>query len=173
MKTGLTTDRLTLVPIERQHKTFLLELFRNEQVRRFLFDGQVIEDDVLDKLLQNNKILFSKSGIGLWLMTKKETSQIVGVCGFFKKEQLEIVYVVHPTFQGMGYATEGSRKALAYAHESGIQESVFAKVDETNEESHVVAERIGMTRIGEDINTFTGTPMRVYKLNGQGLKEKR
>ncbi|MBI3004310.1 MAG: GNAT family N-acetyltransferase [Ignavibacteriales bacterium] len=165
MKPTLTTNRLTLVPVEPQDKRLLLDLLRNKAVGRFLCDDREVEEETVDALVQKNELLYSQAGVGLWLIADKMTDVKIGFCGFFKSTDLEIVYAVHPEFQKKGYATEASSKALAFLREAGVQEDVFARIDEANKESHSIAEKIGMVPAGEDINPVTGGKMRVYRFS--------
>ena len=56
----------------------------------------------------------------------------------------EIGYVLHPDHQGHGYATEACRALLDYAFDGMDLHRVIARIDERNEASRAVLERLGM-----------------------------
>ncbi|MBI4429616.1 MAG: GNAT family N-acetyltransferase [Ignavibacteriales bacterium] len=169
MKSDLATARLNLLPVNSSHRDFILGLFRHEEIKKFLFDEANVGEEFVDSLIQNSDHLFSEKKIGLWLMTTSLGGDIVGLCGFFKNPELEILYVVHPSYQKRGFAVEASKKVLSWLEEADVNEDAYARIDIDNRESRIVADKIGMKAIGEEVNPITGGKMAVYKYTAYGF----
>lgn len=168
MKKELLTNRLRLIPVEPQNSDLIFSLLLNDKIKKYLCDNRDIEIDVVKRMISSSEILFEEKGIGLWLIRELATDSIVGFCGFFKNQLLELIYVVHPDFQNSGYATEASLRVIEYFDQFKLGDDVFAKIDLPNIESHVVANKIGMREVGIEKNRLTGGDMKLYKLQSRG-----
>jgi ribosomal-protein-alanine N-acetyltransferase len=164
MNGELLTDRLRLVPVDQTDFEFIFSLLRHDKIKKYLCDNRDIENEFVKRLIKRNTSLFEEKGIGLWVIKLTTASSAVGFCGFIKDRLIELIYVVHPDFQNDGYATESILKVLEYFHQLKLPDEIFAKIDNPNLASHVVASKIGMIEVGEEINPVTDGIMKVYKL---------
>ena len=85
-------------------------------------------------------------GFGVWAVEEKATGAFVGRIGCFEPEgwpAFEIAYTLSPTVWGRGYAVEGARAALAYAHTVLGRRRVTSVIRPANERSIQVATRLG------------------------------
>lgn len=164
MKAELLTDRLRLIPIKPQVSELIFSLLRNDKIKKYLCDNKDVERQFIRDMVSNSEALFEEKGIGLWLIRDLVTYSIVGFCGFFKSDLLELIYVIHPDFQNNGYATEACLRVIEYFDQLKLNDAVFAKIDLPNIESHVVANKIGMREVGIEKNPLTGGDMKLYKL---------
>jgi ribosomal-protein-alanine N-acetyltransferase len=153
-----------MLPVEETHASILFELLRNDAIKRYLLDNREIEEDFVLDVIRKSQRLFEEQGIGLWLIHPSNTKTPIGVCGFVRSDTMELLYVIHPTHQGNGYATEAASKALSYYLELGFTEAIHARIDEPNVESHAVAKRLNMTLVGTQRNATTGGTMLVYRI---------
>ncbi|MFB9877811.1 GNAT family N-acetyltransferase [Planobispora siamensis] len=143
----LTTERLVLRPATLHDRARLTDHWNSEEVRRFLFDGAVLSDAEITKVIGDSTRDFAAAGYGLWLIRQKERPDVVGTAGLRPLEQLglEVVYSLAPAVWGRGYATEAAGAVVEYAlGPLGLPE-VLAEVDEGNVTSIAVVERLGMT----------------------------
>jgi ribosomal-protein-alanine N-acetyltransferase len=164
MKKELLTNRLRLIPIEPHDSDIIFSLLRNDKIKKYLCDNRDIEKDVVKRMISSSEILFKEKGIGLWVNKNLVNHSIIGFCGFFKSDLLELIYVIHPDFQNNGFATEACSRVIEHFNQLKLNDDVFAKIDVPNIESHIVANKIGMREIGIEKNPITGGDMKLYRL---------
>jgi [ribosomal protein S5]-alanine N-acetyltransferase len=143
----LRTERLVLVPVTPGDRAALLAHWAAPDVRRFLFDGEMLSAAEITEAVEDSERDFDRSGYGLWLVRAKAGTDLVGTTGLRLLDDigLEIFYSLEPGSWGKGYATEAARAVLDYAlGPLGLPE-VLAEVDEGNTASVAVIERLGMT----------------------------
>jgi RimJ/RimL family protein N-acetyltransferase len=144
----LTTERLILVPVTAADHADLLSHWTAPDVRRFLFDGAILSPDEITGVIEDSARSFAASGYGLWLVRERAGTDLVGTAGLRPLEDLglEVIYSLAPGAWGRGYATEAARAVVEHAlGPLGLPE-VLAEIDEGNEASVKVIERLGMTR---------------------------
>ncbi|HEX8070265.1 MAG TPA: GNAT family N-acetyltransferase [Pyrinomonadaceae bacterium] len=91
-------------------------------------------------------------GYGHWAVAEKASGRFVGRLGLFNPEGwpgFEIGWTLARAVWGRGYATEGGRRALAYAFDEMAREHVISLIHPDNRPSIRVAERLGETHEGE------------------------
>lgn len=98
------------------------------------------------------------SGAGWWTV-EHPTRGPVGTVGVFRRElrpDLEMGWVIVRAHWGQGFATEAASAALHFARQSWPQERVIAHVDQGNQASIGVAEKLGFRLEGPA--DFYGAP---------------
>jgi [ribosomal protein S5]-alanine N-acetyltransferase len=143
----LRTERLVLQPVAPADRAALLAHWAGPDVRRFLFDGEMLSAAEITEAIEDSERDFDQAGYGLWLVREKGGTYLVGTTGLRLLDDigLEIFYSLEPGWWGKGYATEAARAVLDYAlGPLGLPE-VLAEVDEGNTASVAVIERLGMT----------------------------
>ncbi len=87
-----------------------------------------------------------------WAVICKDDGHMVGTCGFTSfncpSDSAEIGYVLNPTYQGQGFATEAVRRVLAFGFEELNLHRIEAHFIEGNTASRRLMERVGMTLEG-------------------------
>jgi [ribosomal protein S5]-alanine N-acetyltransferase len=157
----LLYQRIALPALERFHA-----LVVDEHVRRYLMDGEIFPPAWSVERIRDSEALFERRGVGLWLVEKKGSRELVGFCGFlelpFLTDQPQLVYALLERFTGKGYATEMARASIDYARSRAGFKDIVAAVDEVNAKSCLLLERIGFARV----RTIEGNlgPTRVYRL---------
>ena len=157
-KARIETERLILKPYAPEDADGLAALLMNPEVTKtfmapeFTSFGQA--KDLAEKL-----IAFSREEdtahleYGIYL-----DGRLVGFvndCGI-EDEDIEIGYVVHPDYQGRGYATEAVKAVIGELREMGFRK-VMAGFFEENEASRRVMEKCGMRQTGvTDEKTYRG-----------------
>lgn len=85
-------------------------------------------------------------GYGPFAVEEKASGELVGRIGFLNPvgwPAFELGWTLARKFWGSGYATEGARRALAYAFEELGKDHVISLIDPQNTSSIKVAERLG------------------------------
>ncbi len=159
----LETPRLRLQPCRIVHLELAYDLWTNEHILHFLFDGRVISLDEARSFVEASLANFERLGYGLWLVFEREGDCLVGFAGFLQSEgnALNLIYGVHPDFCGKGYATEAAGAVLKYAFECLALPLVKADVDDPNVKSVRVLEKLGMKRTSRAI--VAGRPLVYYE----------
>jgi RimJ/RimL family protein N-acetyltransferase len=91
-------------------------------------------------------------GYGPWAVEEKSSGRFAGRLGFFNPEGwpgFEIGWTLGREFWGRGFATEGARRALAYAFTELDKDHVISCIHPDNAPSIRVAERLGEKLEGE------------------------
>lgn len=144
----LSTARLILEPfIQDGDEKLIYNTFTNPYVRKFLWDDQMISEEVAKGIFEKNKKHFEDDFWGLWKIKIQHDGSFIGFVGlwyFFDEEQPQLLYGLLPDFKGYGYATEASLKVLHYAFEKLGFSYMVASCDKNNLPSHGVCLRLGM-----------------------------
>lgn len=161
----LHTERLHLRPCELEDLDFLHELWTEADVRRFLFDDRQISREEAKSFIETSVANFTNHGYGLWLFFENQSKLIAGFAGFLNSSQElpSLIFGTQPLFWGRGYATEAARAVLHYAFDVLGLECIVADVDEPNQASIRVLEKLAMSRTRQAI--VNERPLLYYKLH--------
>lgn len=166
----LNTDRLHLRPCQTDDLDSLHELWSETHVRQFLFDDRPIHREEARSLIDASTINFTHHGYGLWLYFEHRSDQIIGFAGLLHALQgpPSLIFGTRPQLWGRGYATEAASAVLRYAFDKlGIQR-VVADVDQPNEASIRLLERLGMSQTRRAI--INGRPLLYYEIYNPTLE---
>jgi RimJ/RimL family protein N-acetyltransferase len=144
---GLSTERLELVPVSVEHVTFLHALWADPDVRRYLWDDRVIERHDAAAVVDASIASFQRHGFGLWMLELRPALVPIGFCGlrhFGEPAEVEVLYGLSPPYWHLGLATEAALAVLSFAFASGLVQ-VYAGTDAPNSASQKVIQRLGMS----------------------------
>src|SRR5208283_2058507 len=117
--------------LERFHS-----LVRDEYVRRYLMDGTLFPREWSEERIRESQALFTRRGVGLWLVTDRTTEELVGFCGFMEITSIhpepQLVYAIFERFAGKGYGAEMARMSIGHARGHSGFAQLIAGVDEVN-----------------------------------------
>lgn len=121
---------------------------------------------VLDELVDGDRIHWKDHGFGPWVLIEKETGAFAGRGGLAwtaveGTAQIELPWSIEPRLHGRGLATEAATAACEWAGELGFDE-VIALTLPTNLPSQRVAEKAGFERTGEVLHA--GLPHLLFRL---------
>jgi RimJ/RimL family protein N-acetyltransferase len=105
-------------------------------------------------------------GYGHWAVEEKASGRFLGRLGFLNPAGwpgFELGWTLGKEFWGRGYATEGARRALAYAFTELDRDHVISCIHPDNAPSIRVAKRLGEKLEGEA--EILGTRVLVYGVN--------
>jgi RimJ/RimL family protein N-acetyltransferase len=156
----LFTERLCLCPIEVDEVEELHGLWTDEQVRRFLWDGEIVSLERTKEIVENSKALFDERRFGIWGIRERGSSELIGFAGYWHfrtPPSLELLFGVAPSHWRRGIATESGRRLIRYAFEDLGFDTVDASTDHDNTASIRVLQKVGMLRRRAEIHDGRGT----------------
>ena len=138
------TDRLIIVPFEKEHIHGFLDFYNQEEVMRFVGNGNYdwSETQLLEKIAK-----FSTSDIfTIHAIILKETSEIIGELSVFDSfntyEKVEIGYILNSKYWGLGYTTELLKSAILKIKSEFEVESIIANINQQNKASIAICEKL-------------------------------
>lgn len=146
----LETERLVLRPYAEDDFDALHELYSDETVVEWLYEGPATLDDTrarLDRCLARLE-LTETSGLSA-AVTLPDGTYVGGLVLWytsFEHRGAEVGYSLLPRHQGNGYAVEATRALLDWAFAVAGVHRVVARLEARNVASARVAERLGMRR---------------------------
>jgi len=144
----LETERLLIRQLSLEDAPFILQLVNEPSFIQNIGDRGVRTLADAEKYIENGPVAsYARNGFGLCLVTLKESSESIGMCGLIKREALEDVdigYAFLPKFWSKGYAFEAAQAFKQYAHEVVGLTRLVAIVDPNNQGSIRVLEKLGM-----------------------------
>ncbi len=163
----LRLDPLAVADIERLH-----DIWIDPQVRRHLFDDEVVTQTWLGEEVERSQESFATSGYGSWCVRRRGESRIVGFVGlrcFRGADEPQIYYGLDPQCWGEGFATEAVEAVthLAFQHLGFTR--LLAGTDEPNLASQRLLDRLGMDRVEERPAESRAT--RFYALTREGYEK--
>ena len=154
----MMSERLEYRPVTTATLDDFHGLVRDDHVRRYLLDGDLLPREWSEQRLRNSAGLFERRGVGLWLAHQRETGDVVGFCGFLDipptNPEPQLVYAMFERFTGRGYATEMARTSIAEARRHSGFSTIAASVDEANVASVRVLEKLGFRRAARHPGAF-------------------
>lgn len=147
--TVLESSRLLLrVPCE-EDADFMLEMFSDPNVNRFLLSSRPYTREIILEGIARSQACHAANNFSRWILQLKSNGELVGHAGLQIKEiesvpELELGYILRLSAWGNGYAFEAASAALDYAFGKLGRDRVVAITHPENRASIRVAERIGM-----------------------------
>jgi len=141
----LSTERLQLYPVTLEDVDALLALWRDPDVRRYLWDDRQITRREAEELVAQF-LAAARQGHHLWTL-EAEGGALVGFVALREipnTAELELLYGLAPQFWGRGFATEAASAVLEYGFDVLGLARIWARTDPPNTPSMEVARRLGM-----------------------------
>jgi RimJ/RimL family protein N-acetyltransferase len=172
----LETERLLLRPIAEDDLAFFVELHGDPRVMRYMSrGGRTKTPEDTREWLAGIRRRYEEEGTGAYAIVLEQDGRLVGrsgtsLCeiertpstpdalplaawgrgsfpeGVEVERFTEVGYVVHPAFQGRGYATEAAARWIRFVLEELGEREVVSLVHPANEPSLRVAAKNGMER---------------------------
>lgn len=146
-KTQIKMERLTLKPYSGQDIGALIELLTDPEVTNTFMVPEMESRSCVEELVKK-LIVFSQTDdtkhleYGIYLSGK--LIGFINDCGA-RDDEIEIGYVIHPQYQGHGYATEAVHAVITELREMGFRK-VTAGYFSENTASLRVMEKCGMQK---------------------------
>ena len=132
---------------------------------RFLFDGRAISPNEAEEIVEASHASFTRHGYGIWLVFDDRHDALAGFAGILHPAggSPSLVYGVRDDLAGNGYATEAAAAVLRHCFETLGLPRVAADVDEPNEASVRILEKLGMIRVGRRV--VDGRPLLDFSID--------
>jgi RimJ/RimL family protein N-acetyltransferase len=148
----IETPRLLLRPLVAGDHADVFAYRSRADVVRYLYEGPCTEAELTAELARKSaKVSIEREGDGLCLaVVPRDLGRVVGdvVLGWTSAahRQGEIGFVLHPDYQGLGYAREASSVLLRIGFEELGLHRIVGRLDARNEASSRLLQRLGMRR---------------------------
>ena len=160
------TERLQLRVWSDEDVEAVKAFWGNEEVMKYSLGAT--PHDKLIQVIQAYRKLHEERGLSVYAVIEKESSQVIGACGFnpsqLDTDQLELIYHFAKTSWGKGYATEAARACVQLAKDNGGVRRIHASADLHNKGSLLVLEKAGFTYLGLQWYEDTGQEEPTYEL---------
>jgi len=148
MSRVLETERLILSRLTIDDAPFMLMLFNDPSFIDNICDKNIrtleqAQQHIRDAPLESYK----KHGYGPYLVQLKQTDELIGICGLYKREEFDfadIGYAFLPQFTGQGFACEAAQATLKYALNQLKLTKVLAITSLKNSRSEKLLNKIGL-----------------------------
>jgi ribosomal-protein-alanine N-acetyltransferase len=143
----LSTPRLKLRHLSIQDAAFILELLNEKPFLENIGDRGVRTLADAKTYLTNGPIAsYEKFGFGLYGVERKESAELIGICGVLKREYLDDVdlgFAFLQKFWGQGYALESAEAVMQYARVSLGLKRIVATTKPHNRDSEKLLKKLG------------------------------
>ena len=164
----LETARLFLRRITVDDVGLMLAVWNDPAFIRHVGDrGVRTEDEAREALDAGIFRLYREYGYGPFKMVRKDDAALLGICGLFKRENLEdpdIGFAVLPAYCGQGYAVEAARAVVAHARDDLRVRNLAAIVSSGNGASIRLIEKLGLTFSGMITMPGDDEAIRLYEM---------
>jgi len=159
----LETDRLILSQLSYADCEFIIELLNEPSFLEYIGDREVRNQEDAREYLKKGAIdSYDKHGFGLFLVTHKETSASLGICGLVSRDEFDhpdLGFAFLQRYWSNGYAYESSLAVLDYAQERLGLPIVVAMADEENKSSTALLTKLGFSF--EEMVTMPGETVAI------------
>jgi RimJ/RimL family protein N-acetyltransferase len=144
----LQTERLVMRGFREEDLDALAEISADPEVTKWVGDPNGLTREETWRRLAYFVGHWELRGFGQWALFEREGGRMVGRAGLLRPEGwpgLEVGWLVGREFWGRGYAPEAGRAAMDWAHEALGADHIISLIEDENERSARVAEKLGMT----------------------------
>ena len=148
----IRTQRLRLERLEERDAGLMLTIWNDPDFIRFVGDRGIRTEQEALKAMQDGALKqWSELGYGAYRIEKQDGSEALGICGLFKRENLDdpdIGYGFLPDHCGNGYAFEAACAVRDHARDVMGLRRICAIVSADNARSINLLEKLGMNQSG-------------------------
>jgi RimJ/RimL family protein N-acetyltransferase len=144
---NIDTERLRLTPIPRGRASELHAVWIEPDVRRYLWDDQIVPMSQTEEIVQRNEELFARSRFGLWGISMAASDELCGFAGFWhfrEPPELELILGLRAQHWGKGFATGAGAATIRYGFKALGFDRIRGSADAANVRSIRLMQRLGM-----------------------------
>ncbi|HLQ74326.1 MAG TPA: GNAT family N-acetyltransferase [Bacillota bacterium] len=142
------TNRLLMRALEKEDLPFIHELFNDSAITNYWFMEPYLSFGKLEKDYEANH---AKSDIRQFVLENKQKERIgyIGLYNIdFNHRHAEFGIIIHPNFQGEGYAKEATKCAIDYSFLRLNLHKLYLYVAEKNEKAMHIYKQVGFKTEG-------------------------
>ncbi|MDB5034616.1 MAG: family acetyltransferase [Chlorobi bacterium] len=168
MNPVIETPRLLLREFTREDIDDLHAIVSDPITMKF-YPGPLTRQQAID-WIERSMASYAEHGFGRWGTIEKSSGTMIGHCGIINatvdgRDVIDIGYIITHPLHGLGYATEAAAAVRDHAFGALEIPAIHANMAQDHHASSRVAEKIGMTRIGEFLNARNrDLPTFLYEL---------
>lgn len=135
----IRTERLLLRGKQEQDVPYMLKLFQDEEVRRYLGGYPPREEQAVRRMVRHRRSTE-------WVSALAESDEYIGECMLLKVVEGrigEIGYYFRREFWGQGYASEAVTAVMDYCAGTLGLKRLWANIDDRNDRSRQLLQRLG------------------------------
>jgi RimJ/RimL family protein N-acetyltransferase len=143
----LQTERLVMRGFRDEDLEALAEISADPEVTKWVGDPNGLTREETWRRLAYFVGHWELRGFGQWALFERDGGRMVGRAGLLQPEGwpgLEVGWLVGREFWGRGYAPEAGRVAMDWAHDALGADHIISLIEDENERSARVAEKLGM-----------------------------
>jgi RimJ/RimL family protein N-acetyltransferase len=144
----LRTERLIMRGFLEEDLDAWAGICSDTEVTRWVGSSEPVSREDAWRLMANFLGHWELRGYGQWALVETATGELVGRTGLLQPEAwpgLEVGWLVAREHWGRGFATEAGRASIEWAREELGADHIISLIEDANERSARVAERLGMT----------------------------
>ena len=143
------TERLTLTPItsSEEDANILIKSFNNPLFIKYVGNRNI--NNILEGIdYINNRFMpmFNEYNFGTYVIRLKESTQPIGLCGFYKRDYLEhfdIGYSFSQEYNGCGFGLEAVKSLLEFGTTTLKLDKILAIITPEHERSINLIKKLG------------------------------
>lgn len=144
----ISTARLDLRPVTEDDAASMLSVWNDAAFKRNVADRGIRTQEQACEAIRNGALkLYADYGYGPYVMFLKSSGEFVGICGLFKRDNLDdadIGFAILPGFVGQGLAGEAAMAVVDYAERVLALPRLTAIVSPGNKPSIGLIKKLGM-----------------------------
>ncbi|GLB61431.1 GNAT family N-acetyltransferase [Cytobacillus sp. NCCP-133] len=149
MNSHFETGRLLLRTIQPDDLDAIFQIWGSAEVMKYC--GGASTKSRIQRSIEFYQRLQAEKGYSVYTVLRKDTSGIIGVCGFNPAEnehEAELLCHFNQYYWGKGYAAEAAAACLTNIRNNHTIKKIIAAVDPENPASVKILTKIGMTTAG-------------------------
>lgn len=158
----IKTPRLYIRKIRQSDRPAISVILQDEAVM-YAWEHAFSDEEVEDWINQN-LLRYDRDGYSYWAVIKKDTDELIGLCGLISEKANEasylgVGYIFGKKYWHNGYALESASACVEYAFDRFGVKQVTAQIRPENLSSVKVAEKLGMTPALRFVKKYRGKEM--------------
>ena len=144
----IDTERLRIGPVTTDDADIMLAIWNDPAFIHNVNDkGVRTLEEARDAIATGPQKMFAEHGVGPFWMELREDGTRIGICGLFKRENIEypdIGFALLPDWVGKGFAGEAAQAVVQYARDVLELPALTAIVSPRNAPSIRLIEKLGL-----------------------------
>lgn len=175
------------MPLFETNRLIVREMCKSDksQLQTILLDYEVMSsweynfnDSSIQEWLDTQLNRYEKFGFGLWAVVDKKSGVMIGQAGlslqtYNNKKVLGMTYIIAKKYWKNGYGAEVANACKRYAFEVLKVKELYLLINENNEASKSVANKLQAYLLGETAWTYRGRTMQrlVYRITNTNIDQ--
>jgi len=160
------TERLRVRYLEDSDLPDLYAICSDPVVMKYMDAGEPLTEEQTALWIRKSRANYRDHGFGCMAVISKQNDAFIGFCGLVYapgSPDVEIIYALAQPYWGRGLASEVAAGMIKFGLEQCGLTEILATIVPQNANSSKIAEKLGMTFLGERPDE-EGAPVRFYQI---------